>query len=92
MSLEKKVVVDLIEVVENGVVQVRTKTSILEDGVQISSTYHRHSLEPGDDYSGQDDRVKAICQSVHTPQLIAEYKAKAQEEMRKMGALNDNAV
>lgn len=85
MSLEKQSVVDLIEVIENGVVQVRTKTSILENGVQISSTYHRHSVEPGDDYSGQDDRVKAICQAIHTPEFVAAYKAKMLAELQKLG-------
>lgn len=75
MALEKIVVVDRIEVVENGCVQVRTKTAIMEDGVQISGTYHRHVIAPGDDYSQEDTRVKAICKATHTPAVIAAYKA-----------------
>ena len=50
MALEKLVVVDRIEVLENGCVQVRTKTAIMEDGKQISGTFHRHVVAPGDDY------------------------------------------
>jgi hypothetical protein len=73
--LEKVVSVDLIEVLENGCVQVRTKTAIMEDGKQISGTFHRHVVAPGDDYSAEDARVKAICAAMHTPKLIAAYKA-----------------
>lgn len=73
MSLEKLVIVDRIEVVENGSVQVRTKTAIMEDGKQISSTFHRHTITPGDDYSGEDARVKAICAATHTTDVIAAY-------------------
>jgi hypothetical protein len=72
--LEKKVTVDLIEVLENGCVQVRTNTSVLEDGKQISSTYHRHVIEPGQDYSKENAKVQAICAAVHTPEVIAAYK------------------
>lgn len=74
MSLEKVVSVDLIEVLENGCVQVRTKTSIVEDGKQISGTYHRHVVAPGQDYSGQDARVQAICAATHTAEVIAAYE------------------
>ena len=73
--LEKIEIVDRIEVVENGSVQVRTKTAIMEDGKQISGTFHRHVVAPGDDYSGEIDRVKAICAATHTPEVIAAYKA-----------------
>ena len=75
MALEKVVKVDLVEVVENGSVQVRTKTSIVEDGKEISSRFHRHIVVPGDDYSAEDDRVKAICAATHTPEVIDAYQA-----------------
>lgn len=75
MALEKVVYVDLIEALENGVVQVRTKTAIMEDGKQISGTFHRHVVAPGDDYSGQDTRVQGICAALHTAEVIAAYKA-----------------
>jgi archaellum component FlaF (FlaF/FlaG flagellin family) len=75
MALEKKVVADLIEVVENGSVQVRTKTAILENGVEISSKFHRHVVAPGQDYSAEDAKVQAICAATHTKDVVAAYKA-----------------
>jgi archaellum component FlaF (FlaF/FlaG flagellin family) len=75
MSLKKVISVDLIEVVENGSIQVRTKTAIMEDGKQISGTFHRHIVVPGDNYSEESDRVKAICAATHTPEVIAAYQA-----------------
>jgi len=75
MALEKIESVDRIEVVENGSIQVRTKTAIMEDGKQISGTFHRHVLAPGDDYSGEDARVQSICKATHTSAVIAAYKA-----------------
>jgi hypothetical protein len=75
MSIEKVISVDLIEVVENGTLQVRTKTAIKEDGVEISSNFHRHIVAPGDDYSTEDARVQAIAASIHTAEVIAAYKA-----------------
>jgi hypothetical protein len=75
MALEKKVVVDLAEVIENGSVQIRTKTAILEDGVEISSKFHRHVVAPGDNYSKEDAKVQAICAAIHTPEVVAAYEA-----------------
>jgi len=73
--LEKVISVDLIEVLENGCMQVRTKTAIKEDGVEISSKFHRHVVVPGADCSGEDAKVKAIAASIHTAGVIAAYKA-----------------
>jgi hypothetical protein len=73
--IEKIEVVDRIEVVENGCVQVRTATRIMEDGKQISGTFHRHVVAPGADYSGEDTRVQGVCAALHTAGVIAAYKA-----------------
>ena len=73
--LEKVISVDLIEVVENGAVQVRTKTAIMEDGKQISGTFHRHVVVPGADVSAEDARVKAICAATHTAAVVSAYQA-----------------
>jgi hypothetical protein len=75
MAIIKEQIVDRIEVVENGCVQVRTKTAIMEDGVQISGSYHRHVIAPGDDYAAEDARVKAICKATHTAAVVSAYKA-----------------
>jgi len=73
--LEKVTCVDLIEVIENGAIQVRTKTAIKENGVEISNKFHRHVVAPGDDYSAEDAKVQAICAAIHTAEVIALYKA-----------------
>jgi L-asparaginase/Glu-tRNA(Gln) amidotransferase subunit D len=75
MALEKIDVVDRIEVLENGIVQVRTKTAILENGKEISNKFHRHVVVPGDDYSQEEARVKAICAATHTKSVVDAYKA-----------------
>ena len=75
MTLEKQIIVDKIEVTEAGHVQVRTATRIVEDGTVISSSFHRHVITPGQDYSNEDARVKAICAATHTAEVIAAYQA-----------------
>jgi len=78
MALEKVISVDLIEVIENGTLQVRTKTAIKEDGVEISSKFHRHVLVPGANVSAEDAKVQAIAASIHTAEVIAAYEAAQQ--------------
>lgn len=68
-GFRKVVTEDKIEVLESGHVQVRTKTAIVEDGVEISSGYHRHVIAPGDDYSSESAKVQAICAAVHTAEV-----------------------
>jgi hypothetical protein len=75
MVFKKIEIVDRIEVVENGCVQVRARTSIMEDGIEISSKFHRHVVAPGDDYSNEDARVQAICKVTHTEDVVAAYQA-----------------
>ena len=75
MSLSKEVVIDKIEVVENGIIQVRQVTRIMEDGQQLSSSYHRWSLTPGQDVTDQPANVQAIAAAAWTPAIIAAYEA-----------------
>ena len=84
MSLTKEQVIDKIEIIENGVVQIRQATKILEDGNELSKSYHRWTIAPGQDYSDQPDNVKAICAVAHTPAVIATYEAQ-QEASRNLG-------
>lgn len=80
MAIEKQTVVDRIEVTEAGCVQVRHATRIVEDGVVIAQSFHRHFIAPGDDFSNEDERVKAICAVTHTAEVIAAYKASQPEQ------------
>ena len=75
MALTKEIIVDKIEVLEMGQVQVRTATRVLEDGVALSSSFHRHILEPSTkvsgswedtDISGEDARVQAVATATWT--------------------------
>lgn len=75
MSLEKVTSIDLIEVVENGSIQVRTKTAIKEDGIEISSKFSRHVVVPGADVSGENAKVQAIAAFIHTADVVAAYQA-----------------
>ena len=75
MSLTKQTVVDQITVNENGIVMYREATRIMEDGNQISQTYHRSSLTPAQDLTGVPANVVAICNTVWTAECIAAYQA-----------------
>ena len=83
MALTKEIIVDKIEVLEMGQVQVRTATRVLEDGVALSSSFHRHVLSPsvkidgswGDtDISGEDARVQAIANATWTAEVKTAYQ------------------
>jgi len=75
MALTKEQLIDKIEIVENGIMQVRQVTKIMEDGKQLSSSYHRWAFEPGSDVSAQPANVQAIAAAAWTPAVIAAYQA-----------------
>jgi hypothetical protein len=75
MALTKETVVDQITVTENGIVLYRQATRIMEDGNQISQTYHRTSLTPGQDLTGHPANVTAICNTAWTEAVVAAYQA-----------------
>ena len=81
MSLTKTTTVDQITVQENGIILYREATRIMEDGQQLSQTYHRTSLTPGQDLAGQPANVAAICNAAWTPEVIAAYKAQVALEV-----------
>ena len=83
MAIIKEIIVDKIEVLEMGQVQVRTATRVLEDGTQLSQSYHRHVVEPSTkasgswvdtDISGEDARVQAICNATWTAEVKTAYQ------------------
>lgn len=73
--ITKETVVDQITVNENGIVLYREATRIIEDGKVLTQTYHRSSLTPGQDLTGQPEKVVAICNAAWTPEVIAAYQA-----------------
>ena len=83
MAITKETVVDKIEVLEMGQVQVRTATKIVEDGTELNRSFHRHVVVPstktGDtwidtDISSEDARVQAICTATWTDAVKAAYQ------------------
>lgn len=84
MPITKEKVIDQITVTENGSVFYREATRIMEDGEQLSQTYHRTSLTPGQDLTGQPANVVAICNAVWTAEVISAYQA--QLAQNKIGA------
>jgi len=75
MSITKTTTVDQITVNENGIVLYREATRIMEDGNELSQTYHRSSLTPGQDLTGIPANVVAICNVAWTAEVIAAYQA-----------------
>ena len=75
MALEKKTVAGQIEVGENGTIGLRTDTVVLDDGNEISRSFHRKVLAPGDDVSGEDAKVQAVAAAVWTESVVAAYAA-----------------
>jgi len=86
MALTKEVVVDKIEIVgDYKHVQVRTATRVLEDGVVLSSSFHRHVVAPDADISGETQEVQNICNAVHTDEVKAAYAAHLAAQAAEMG-------
>ena len=75
MALTEENIIDKYEIVgEFKHLQCRHATVIKRDGVEISRSFHRHVIAPGDDVSGEPAEVQAICAAVHTPEVIAAYQ------------------
>jgi len=75
MALTKTTQEDKIEIVgQYKSIQVRTATVIEEDGVELTRSFHRHVVSPGDDVSNESAEVQAIAAAVHTPEVIAAYQ------------------
>ena len=76
MALSKVITEDKIEIVGvHKAIQIRTKTAVIEDGVELSSSFHRHVVTAGQDYSNESAEVQAICELMHTDEVIAAYQA-----------------
>ena len=85
MSLTKTTTVDQITVNENGTVLYREATRIMEDGKELSQTYHRSSLTPAQDLTGVPANVVAICNTAWTPEVIAAYQAQVAAQQINQG-------
>ena len=79
--LTKTTNVDQITVTENGIVLYREATRIMEDGNEISKTFHRSSLAPASELTGVPDNVVAICNVAWTAEVIAAYQEQVSKSM-----------
>lgn len=75
MALTKSTKTDRIEVLEMGHLQIRTATIIDEDGIELSRTFQRHVLAPGDDTSGEGQRVQDVAAATWTADVLADWQA-----------------
>jgi hypothetical protein len=75
MALIEKTIVDKVELTEVNTIQVRTATIIERDGTEISRSFHRHVVSPGDDVTNEDPKVQSIANAVWTEEVIAAYQA-----------------
>ena len=85
MSITKTTIIDQITVTENGIVLYREATRIMENGQQLSQTYHRSSLTPAQDLTGIPANVVAICNAAWTADVVAAYQAQL-EANKTVGA------
>jgi hypothetical protein len=74
MAITKETVIDQITVTENGTILYREATRIMEDGTELTKTYHRTSLTPDQDLTYVPEKVVAICNAAWTPEVIAAYQ------------------
>lgn len=74
MALSEIIKVDQVELVETNHIQIRTATIIERDGVEISRSFHRHVVAPGDDISNEDPKVQSIANAVWTEEVIAAFQ------------------
>ena len=79
MSLIEKSVIDKIEILESGKIQVRRADIIEKDGMEIHRTFHRHVLYPGQDLTNEDPKVVAIANATWTQEVIAAYQNSVSE-------------
>jgi hypothetical protein len=86
MALTEKIEIDRVEVVANGIVQVRQATVIEKDGVQLARSFHRWVLTPDSDISGQEQKVQDICNAAWTEEVKSAYETFKAEQATRLGA------
>jgi len=85
MALTENTSIDQIEIVQQWNIQVRQATIIERDGVFVSRTFHRWVLTPDSDISGQEQKVKDICNAAWTNEVKAAYETfKAEQSARSI--------
>ena len=68
--ITKEIVTGMISILEGGMMQIREDTVVKEDGVELSRTYHRTTLEPGQDVTGYSEKIQNVAAAIWTPEVI----------------------
>ena len=90
--ITKEIVTGMVSILEGGTIQVREDTVIIEDGIELSRTFHREVLEPGDNLSGKDERIKKIASVIWTNEVIEKRQIElAQIRLKMLSALNNES-
>ena len=76
MALTERTEISQRNVLVDGQIQVQTSTIIERDGVEISRTYHREVVSPGDDCSAKDPSIQRLAAAEHTPEVVAQFRAR----------------
>ena len=84
MNFEKQTIVDRIEIMQDQTVAVRYVVTVTENGQLFADQVKGNYFKPGDDYSGEDAKVQAICAMVHTAEVIAAYQAAQQASINSI--------
>jgi len=85
MALTENTSIDQIEVVKDWNIQVRQATIIERDGEFVSRTFHRWVLTPDMDISGQEQKVKDICNAAWTTEVRQAYETFKAEQANRLG-------
>ena len=80
MALEKKKTYDYEVRGKYKIIQERCKTSIMEDGEEISFSYHRKAFMPDADVSGESDELKALANALWTDDIKKAYADSKKED------------
>lgn len=76
MALTERTIVDLVEVLSTGQLQVREANLIEKDGTVVAKNFHRYVLNPGDDVSGKEEKIQNIAAVVWTPEILQFWQSK----------------
>lgn len=81
--MEEKVIEDGIKILKNGVIGITYKVEIIKDGKVIAANGFNKHIYPGDDYSGESEKIKSICSAVHTPEVVEKYKPIREKNLQR---------
>ena len=74
--LTKEKAITTFEINPDGLIILIEETKIIEDSEVISTKREHRHIIPGQDVTGEEERVQAVCLAVHTPEVVGAYNTK----------------